>query len=419
MLEGWDGATWVTVHTIVNASAPSEQRAWSSDYQLRVQREHCAKLTMRHGGRNTSASVSTITLWDLADNRAFVWKVWWSEKKYVFNCFLDGGWMHEIAKTDFYPWASAPSENPVLEIAISAESFKVGIGGVWLNEFEYPQAYGVPVWQASVSGWVSPQLSWVVRPQMAWRPVFRQKLPGRFSAGQWSRSPYEPLSDSFAALDTLDRHRFDGDLTFRMSWPGENLHEQVWVQNSNPVLVDIGAYTDSFRGIWDFAPVLVPYTAHAFAGLHKSTGTESLLDGVSKNGHTEVAWAVGIRAAIAAPGPCYTQADWTPYCKTAQKFALDFMVDMSGWELRHMAQKGAEFRRSIRAPSLDAYAMLRNVTGIVFRLLVTDSTVQVGITTSANDDSRFPNGCHLLFKDTGTVAGDSGDVSQATRTPSI
>lgn len=65
---------------------------------------------------------------------------------------------------------------------------------------------GFPIWQVQLNRFSSPVLSLVTRSQMAWRPVFRQRWPATFAAGEWQRSPYERLADNFAAMDTLDRH---------------------------------------------------------------------------------------------------------------------------------------------------------------------------------------------------------------------
>ncbi|CAK0876655.1 unnamed protein product, partial [Prorocentrum cordatum] len=108
-----------------------------------------------------------------------------------------------------------------------------------------------------------------------WTLLARQTYPYFFSSGEWSKNAGDPGHDNYAILDQLETFRSgDGKFTFKLSWPGSGLQDQVWKQSLNPVTSPGQQSTSPVAG---YEAVSVPYTSVNWGGLEGSQ--DALLDG--------------------------------------------------------------------------------------------------------------------------------------------
>jgi len=110
-----------------------------------------------------------------------------------------------------------------------------------------------------------------------WTLVFRQTLDtdGFFSfkdatgAPVLSLNPNDPDNDNFAILDKIEGMAHHHWYYFKLSWPDDDLEDQIWKQTSNPV-------THKGYGVEHYKPICVPYDAFHWAGLEPHTSEPDL-----------------------------------------------------------------------------------------------------------------------------------------------
>ncbi|CAK0903702.1 unnamed protein product [Prorocentrum cordatum] len=109
-----------------------------------------------------------------------------------------------------------------------------------------------------------------------WTLLARQTYPTLFTEGEWSKNAGYPENDNYAILDQIENYRSgDGVFTFKLSWPGSELQDQIWNQSLNPYTSPGQQLTRPVAGYEDVA---VHYTDAYWGGL-ESVSTYALLDG--------------------------------------------------------------------------------------------------------------------------------------------